>query len=145
MRSQLYGQQAVLVFEAGEPVMATLKRWLAEHKIGAGTFTAIGAVRQVTLKYFNTTTRTYEERDLTEQLEVLHLTGNVGLLNGEPFVHAHITVSTREYQTYGGHFGDGVVSPLLELVLTRVGGALTRRENAESGLTELYPEPSRFA
>ena len=145
MRSQHYGQQAVLVFEAGEPVMATLKRWLAEHKIGAGAFTAIGGVRQVTLKYFNTTTRTYEERDLNEQLEVLHLTGNVGLLNGEPFVHAHITVGTREYQAYGGHFGDGVVSPTLELVLTRVGGAMTRRENAESGLTELYPEPPRFA
>ena len=145
MRSQFYGQQAVLVFEAGEPVMATLKRWLAEHKIGAGAFTAIGGVRQVTLKYFNTTTRTYEERDFNEQLEVLHLTGNVGLLNGEPFVHAHITVGTREYQTYGGHFDDGVVSPTLELVLTRVGGAMTRRENAESWLTELYPEPSCFA
>jgi len=145
MRSQNYGQQAVLVFETGEPVMETLKHWLAQHQIGGGSFTAIGAMRQVTLKYFNTTTRTYEEREINEQLEVLNLTGNVGLLNGQPFVHAHITLGTREYQTYGGHFGDGVVSPVLELVLRRVGGPLTRRENAESGLTELYPEPSRFA
>lgn len=145
MRSQDYGQHAVLVFEAGEPVMAMLKRWLTEHKVSSGSFTAIGAVRQVTLKYFNIAARHYEERELNEQLEVLHLIGNVGLLNGEPFVHAHITVSDREYRTYGGHFGDGVVSPILELTLTRVGGILTRRENAESGLTELYPEPSRFA
>ena len=145
MRAQNYGQQAVLVFETGEPVMDTLKRWLAEHKIGSGSFTAIGGLRQVTLKYFNTTTRQYEERELHEQLEVLHLTGNVGLLDGQPFVHAHITLGTQEYQTYGGHFGDGVVSPVLELALTRIGGVLTRRANAESGLTELYPEPSRYA
>lgn len=145
MRSQNYGQQAVLVFETGEPVMETLKRWLAQHQINGGSFTAIGGLRQVTLKYFNTTTRSYEEREINEQLEVLHLTGNVGLLNGQPFVHAHITLGTREYQTYGGHFGDGVVSPVLELVLCRVGGTLTRRENAESGLTELYPEASHFA
>ena len=145
MRSQNYGQQAVLVFETGEPVMETLKRWLAQQQINGGSFTAIGGLRQVTLKYFNTTTRSYEEREINEQLEVLHLTGNVGLLNGQPFVHAHITLGTREYQTYGGHFGDGVVSPVLELVLRRVGGTLTRRESAESGLTELYPEASRFA
>jgi uncharacterized protein len=145
MRSQNYGPQAVLVMEAGEPVMETVKRWLAEHKISGGSFTAIGGLRQVTLKYFNTTTRTYEEREISEQLEVLHLIGNVGLLDGQPFVHAHITVGTREYQTYGGHFGDGIVSPVLELVLTRIGGTFTRRANAESGLTELYPEPSRFA
>lgn len=145
MRSQNYRSQAVLVLEAGEPVMQTVKRWLAEHKISGGAFTAIGGLRQVTLKYFNTSTRTYEEREISEQLEVLHLIGNVGILDGQPFVHAHITVGTREYQTYGGHFGDGVVSPVLELVLTRMGGTLTRRENAESGLTELYPEPPRYA
>ncbi|HEU5347933.1 MAG TPA: PPC domain-containing DNA-binding protein, partial [Ktedonobacterales bacterium] len=109
MRSQNYGQQAVLVFEPGEAVMEPLKLWLAEHKISGGSFTAIGGMRQVTLKYFNTTTRLYEERELNDQLEVLHLTGNVGLLNGQPFVHAHITLSNREYQTYGGHFGDGIV------------------------------------
>jgi uncharacterized protein len=144
MRSQNYGQHAVLVFEAGEPVMATLKRWLADYNISGATISAIGGLRQVTLKYFNTTTRVYEEREISEQLEVLHLTGNAGLLNGEPFVHAHITLGTRDYQTYGGHVGDGIVSPVLELVLTRVGGVLTRRENAESGLTELYLEPPRY-
>ncbi|MGE5333083.1 MAG: PPC domain-containing DNA-binding protein [Nitrososphaerota archaeon] len=144
MRSQNYGQRAVLVFETGEPVLETLKLWLAEHKISGGSFTAIGGLRQVTLKYFNTTTRIYEEREINEQLEVLHLTGNVGLLSGQPFVHAHITLGNRDYQTYGGHFGDGIVSPLLELVLTRIGGTLTRRENAESGLTELYPETPRY-
>ncbi len=145
MRSQDYGPRAMLVFEAGEPVMATLKRWLADYNVSGGSFTAIGGLRQVTLKYFNTTTRQYEERKISEQLEVLHLTGNVGLLHGEPFVHAHITLGTRDYQTYGGHFGDGIVMPLLELALTRIGGTLTRRENAESGLTELYPERPRFA
>lgn len=144
MRAQEYGPQAVLVFETGEPVMETLKSWLNDHKVNSASFTAIGGVRQVTLKYFNTATRQYEEREINEQLEVLHLTGNAGLLNGEPFVHAHITLGNRDYHTYGGHFGDGIVSPVLELVLTRVGGTLTRRENAESGLTELYPEPPRF-
>ena len=68
--------------EPGEPVMATLQRWLADYTISGATFTAIGGLRQVTLKYFNTTTRVYEEREINEQLEVLHLTGNVGLLNG---------------------------------------------------------------
>ncbi len=142
MRAQTYGSHSVLVFEAGEPVMETLKLWLAEHPVHGGSFTAIGGVRQVTLKYFNTSSRLYEERELREQLEVLHLTGNVGLLDGQPFVHAHITVSNREYQTFGGHFGDGIVSPLLELVLTPIAGTLTRRENADSGLTELYSEPA---
>lgn len=136
MRSQQFGAQAVLVFASGERVMETLTRWLADHQIRGGAFTAIGGLRQVTLKYFNTTTRQYEERAFDEQFEVLNLTGNVGLLDGQPFVHAHITVGDREYHTFGGHFGDGVVSPLLELVLTPLDGTLTRLPNAVSGLTE---------
>ena len=42
MRSQNYGQHAALAFEPGEPVMATLKRWLADYSISGASFTAIG-------------------------------------------------------------------------------------------------------
>lgn len=140
MRWQQLGVQALLVFDPGESVMATLTRWLAKQQVRAGTFTAIGGLRQVTLKYFNTDTRQYEERSFEEQFEVLNMTGNVGLLDSRPFVHAHITVGDREYHTRGGHFGDGIVSPLLELAVTPLEGTLIRQPNAATGLTELHIE-----
>jgi uncharacterized protein len=82
MRAQEYGSRAMLVFEAGESVMETLKCWLADHSVSAASFTAIGAMSQVTLRYFDTTQRRYLDRELHEYLEVLHLTGNAGLLQG---------------------------------------------------------------
>lgn len=141
MRAQGLGTTCVLVFNTGDRVIEKLQTYLAEQGVTAGHFTAIGGMRQVELRYFNTQTREYEARQINEQVEVACLTGNVALLDGKPYIHAHIILGDKNYGAYAGHLGEGIVEPTLELFLTRVDGTFTRFKNAQTGLAELHAEP----
>lgn len=129
----------MLVFEPGEKVLETLNTYLTQHHINGAMFMAIGGFSQVRIEYFNVQTRQYESRDVNEQVEVISLLGNVALVDGKPFVHAHVSVGTREYQAYAGHLGKATVRPTLELFLTQLNGELIREKNPNTGLEALQP------
>jgi predicted DNA-binding protein with PD1-like motif len=143
MKAKQFGNEHVLVFEAGEKVLETLNTYLTQHTITGAKFVAIGGFSQVRLEYFNVQAKQYEPRDFNEQVEVISLIGNVALVDGKPFVHAHVSVGTRDYQVRSGHLGEATVRPTLELFLTELSGELTRKKNPETGLAALQPERQR--
>jgi predicted DNA-binding protein with PD1-like motif len=77
--------------------------------------------------------------------ELLALSGNIAEVEGEPFVHAHITVSAGEEQglAYGGHLLPGcTVYSLAELVIAEIEGlALTRPYDASTRGPQLTVTP----
>lgn len=139
MRAKQFGNEHVLVFAVGEQVLETLNTYLLQHTISAATFMAIGGFSQVQLAYFNVQTRQYERRDVNEQVEVISLIGNVALMDGKPFVHAHVCVGTSEYQAHAGHLRAATVRPTLELFLTELNGELIREQDLSTGLEGLQP------
>ncbi len=139
MKAKLFGNEHVLVFAVGEQVLETLNTYRLQHTITAAQFMAIGGFSQVQLAYFNVRTKQYERRDVNEQVEVISLIGNVALMDGKPFVHAHVCVGTTEYQARAGHLGEATVQPMLELFLTQLNGELTREQDLSTGLEKLQP------
>jgi predicted DNA-binding protein with PD1-like motif len=124
----------VLVFETGDEVAGGLVDFAKRHQIGAARFTAIGALRRVTLGYFDWDRKEYEKIPVNEQVEVLSLAGNlVGSPDG-PKLHAHLVVGKRDGTAHGGHLLDAVVRPTLEVMLTQSPRHLERRHDAASGL-----------
>ena len=71
---------------------------------------------------------------MTEQVEVLTLTGDIASADGAPKVHAHVVLGRRDGQTIGGHLIEAHVRPTLEIALTVSPAALVRRRDRESGL-----------
>jgi predicted DNA-binding protein with PD1-like motif len=141
MRARQFGQEHVLVLEPGERALETITNYLKQHRIGAGRFSAIGGFRHTELKYYNATSKQYESREVNKQVEVDSLIGNVALVDGAPYIHAHVNVSDQDYRVYSGHLGEGIVGPTLEVFLTQITGPLVREKNEQSGLEELHPEP----
>jgi predicted DNA-binding protein with PD1-like motif len=139
MKSKQFGDERVLVFDVGEKVLETLHTYLTQHSISGARFVAIGGFSQVQLEYFNVETKQYEPRDLNQRLEVISLIGDVALVDGKPFVHAHVSVADREYQLHAGHLGEATVRPTLELFLTELGGKVIREQNPSTGLKALQP------
>ncbi len=84
--------------------------------------------------------REYEDIELNEQLEVLSLIGNVALYEGDPLVHAHITLGRRDGTVLGGHLRQGVVRPTLELSLRVSAEPLHRALDPKYGLPSLDPK-----
>ncbi len=140
MHARQFGHEHVLVLDPGEHALEKITSYLTQRRIFAGRLSAIGGFRQVELKYYNTQTLQYEQQEMKKQVEVVNLTGNIALLDGKPFIHAHVTVSDWEYRSYSGHLGEGIVDPTLEVFLTQFDGVITRWQNEQTGLDELRME-----
>jgi uncharacterized protein len=139
MKSKQFGNEHVLVFDPGEKVLETLNAYLSRHNITGAKFVAIGGFSQVRHEYFNIQAKQYEPRDVHEQVEVISLAGNVALVNDTPFVHAHVSVGTRDYQARAGHLAEATVQPTLELFLTQLNGELIRQKSSITHLEALQP------
>ena len=143
MRSKLLGEGSwVLVFETGDEVSETLLAFAREHGITAADFTAIGAFREVTLAYFDWESKEYDEQPVSEQVEVVALTGNLTTDHGEPQLHAHIAVGFPDTSVRGGHLVSAVVRPTLELFLREAPTRLVKVPDEETGLSLIDPDAS---
>ena len=128
------GRRFILVFDPGEEVMARLTEFAVELGISAASFTGIGAFSDVKLGYFDWEAKGYRPIALDEQVEVLALTGDVALDDGEPSVHAHVVVGRHDGSAAGGHLLAAHVRPTLELVFTEAPVELRKRYDRETGL-----------
>jgi hypothetical protein len=70
----------VVVLKAGEEVSSYLQEFVKAERIFAAQFTAIGALSDVVLKYYNWEKKEYEENQIREQVEVASLLGDVAEL-----------------------------------------------------------------
>lgn len=141
MRARQLGQEHVLVLESGEPALEAMTTYLKQHRIAAGRFSAIGGFSHVELGYFNTQKNQAEHMKMDKQVEVVSMIGNIALLDGEPHVHAHVSVSDQTFQAYSGHLGEGIVEPTLEVFLTQFTSPILREKDEQTGQMELHPEP----
>ena len=136
MQVRRVGERHVVRLEADEEVMASLRAWADQHRVGFAALQAIGALRRATLGYLEPVTREYLHFSVEEQVEVLSLSGNVS--RGEDasaVVHAHVVLGKHDGQTVGGHLVEGVVFPTLEVVLFVLPETVVRRRDPASGLT----------
>jgi predicted DNA-binding protein with PD1-like motif len=111
------------------------KEFIAKEKIRAAQFTAIGALSDVVLLYFDWTTKAYEKIPVNEQVEVASLIGDVAEdPSGEPAIHAHLVVGKRDGTAMAGHLGEAHVRPTPEVIMTESPAHLRKAKDPETGL-----------
>src|SRR5215813_5070106 len=87
---ELQGQKRLaVVFGSGEEMIGGLADLTKIRSIAGAYFTGIGALRAAMLGFFDIARREYRRFGIDEQVEVLSLTGNIALEEGEPRIHAH--------------------------------------------------------
>ena len=86
------------------------------------------------LGYFDWQKKDYTRIRIAEQVEVLNLTGNVALADGEPKLHPHVVLGKADGSAHGGHLLEGHVRPTLEVIVTESPVHLRRRSDPETGL-----------
>jgi predicted DNA-binding protein with PD1-like motif len=123
-----------LVFEKDEPIKEPLLQFAAEKALAGAHLTAIGALSEVTLGFFDRRSKSYREIPLREQVEVLSFSGNIVQKDGTPRLHAHIVVGKATGTAYGGHFLHGRVWPTLEMIVSEMPAHLRRIKDEETGL-----------
>jgi predicted DNA-binding protein with PD1-like motif len=123
-----------VILQTGDEVIACLTDFITRERITAAQVSAIGALSDAELQYFDWETKTYRKIPVTEQVEVASLLGDVAEADGKPALHLHIVIGRRDGSAMAGHLGAAHVRPTLEVIVTESPAHLRKRHDPESGL-----------
>lgn len=123
-----------VILQTGDEVMACLSDFVTRERITAAQVSAIGALSDAELLYFDWETKDYRKIPVSEQVEVASLLGDVAEADGKPALHLHIVIGRRDGSAMAGHLGAAHVRPTLEVIVTESPAHLRKRRDPESGL-----------
>ncbi|MEI7836521.1 MAG: PPC domain-containing DNA-binding protein [Planctomycetota bacterium] len=98
-------------------LLAELTRVCKDNGVSLGRVEAIGAVRKARVGYYHQDRKEYEFLHFDGAMEILALIGNVSIKDGEPMVHAHVTLSDSAGRAFGGHLASGTIVFSCEFVI----------------------------
>ena len=133
MKSRKVPGGFLLRLEKGEEAIASLTEFVSRKKIPCGVIQGIGAVRDLTLGYFDLKVNKYRRKSIRRTVEVVSLLGNISYVDKKPFIHTHITIAGPDQKLLGGHFFKGTVAVTLEIYIHVINRKLNRFHDPEMG------------
>jgi len=128
-----------VILETGDEVMTCLQRFAKDERVFAAQVTAIGALSNATLKYFDWGGKKYLSLSVPEQVEVASLIGDIAEdPSGEPTVHIHVVLGKRDGAAMAGHLSEAHVRPTLEVIITESPAHLKKIKDPQSGLALIH-------
>ena len=135
----------VLRFFTGEEIYSGLVEFARAKGITAAWVQGLGALERAEIGYFDLHAKQYLRREITEDVEVAPLVGNLSRHEGEPIPHLHVTLGRRDFTALAGHLFSGHAGATLEIGIWNWGGlSFERRADAQVGLN-LLSFPNDFA
>ncbi len=113
--------------EKGDDILASLTRFCHEHSITVGTVSAIGAVQEGGVGFYDQKAAAYREIRFSEEMEIASLSGNISRKDGETFLHCHVILADVEGKSFGGHLLEGNLAFACEFVITEFAGSAPER------------------
>ena len=119
----------------GDDLLEEITKVCQNENIKLGSVEALGAVQRARLGVYNQKTHEYQFVSLDQALEITGLVGNISVKDGNPIVHAHITLADETGKVYGGHLASGTVVFACEFILEAFDGPpFERGFDEETGL-----------
>ena len=107
--------QHFIALEKGTEIVGEIKEICMRKGIKSAYVSAIGAVSSAGIGFYDYGKKTYDVIKFDRALELTNLTGNVSLVDGEVFLHAHATFSDDKGNAKGGHLMSATVFPTCEV------------------------------
>ncbi len=111
----------------GADLLEELTKICKDRSVFCGRVEAIGAVQKACIGYYDQDLMQYQFNTMDQALEILKLTGNVSLKDGEPMVHAHVTLADAKGRAFGGHLAPGTVIFACECIVEGFDGPEFKR------------------
>lgn len=129
-----FGNKIVMRIDKGEEVVETIKKFCEDHKITLGSISGLGAEERIKVGLFDVLEKKYYSKEFVGDYEISNLTGNISTMNGETYLHIHITITDDEMRGFGGHLNEALISGTCELVIDIIDGMVDREFNDDIGL-----------
>lgn len=130
----------IIRLSKGEKIIEQLQRFCRDKGIFGAHISGIGGATRVEVGFYDLDTREYHFIEYTQTLEITSLSGNVSQVDGEPFLHLHVTLSDENNAAFGGHLKEAVVGGTCEIYLVDYGIPVERTVDEETGLKLLSLE-----
>lgn len=135
-----------VIMDKGDEVLSSIAAFARNERISVAQITAIGALSDVVLRYFDWETKRYRDIAVREQVEVASMIGDVALdPEGRPAIHIHLVVGKRDGSAMAGHLGEAHVRPTLEVIVAEQPSYLQKMSDRESGLALINAREPRHA
>ncbi|MCH8069602.1 MAG: DNA-binding protein [Candidatus Marinimicrobia bacterium] len=126
--------EIIVYLQQGDSLIESLTQLAEEKGLSSAFFQGIGAVTDVTLGYYNLQEKRYETKEFNENYELISCLGNIAQKEGTPFVHAHVTMGDRNYNVFGGHLFQAIISVVGEFIVNPIDIKIERTMNENVGL-----------
>lgn len=129
------GNEYLVRLDRGESVMTELTELIRREKIQVGALNGLGATDEVTIGILDTGTKEIVRKTFTGDHEIGGIFGTITTKNGEPYIHAHVTVgNVGTGACHAGHLVDAKISATAEFYVRKLEGRMERRFDEAIGL-----------
>lgn len=132
-------KQYAVIFYEGDEAFSGLVEFAEKYHVTSAHFTAIGAVKGATLGWFDPQRKMYKKIPINGQHEVIGMSGDIALYQGNPVVHTHMMVGSPDGTVRAGHVLAAYVSPTLEVMVTVDPVTMQKRFDPATDLTLIDP------
>ena len=132
------GPHYVVRIDRGEEVISSLTEFCIRENIPSGSIMGIGATDKITIGLYHVSNREYCKTELSGEMEITSLVGNISRKDGLPYLHLHINVCNSNMQIFGGHLNECHISATCELIVTPGEEGIGRKLDEEETGLNLY-------
>ena len=134
MQYRQFGDTYMLRIDCGEEILQSLKQMCEQEGIRLAQVSAIGAVDHAIVGVFDLREKRYHQEETNEFMEIASLSGSVTGMNGQPYIHLHVTMADQKHILHGGHAIELRVGATCEMFVRILDGQVTREKNEELGI-----------
>lgn len=134
MEYRKFDSTIIARIDKGEEILERVKEIALKENIKLASISALGAVNDFTVGVFKTDEKKYYSNSFQGYFEITSLTGTINTMNGEFYIHIHMSAGNEKGEVFGGHLNRAVVSATCEMVITIIDGSVDRYFDEEIGL-----------
>jgi predicted DNA-binding protein with PD1-like motif len=132
-------KQYAVIFYQGDEVYSGLQEFAEKYHVTCAHFTAIGALDDATVGWFDPQRKMYKKIAINGQHELIGMSGDIALYQGRPVVHTHMVVGGPDGTTRAGHVLEAYASPTVEAMVTIDPITMQKRFDPATDLTLIDP------
>jgi len=134
IQSAIKPNRYAIRLQKGEEIISHITQFARDKKIGLASLQFIGAVTDVEMGTYDLKLKDYHKKAFNDNYELLSALGNIALVDGDPFVHLHVTLGDHAFNATGGHLFSATVTATTEGFLDVFPATVERRLNTDIGL-----------
>lgn len=134
MEYRKFNNTIIARLDRGEEITEQLKQIALKENIKLANINALGAVNDFTVGIYKVDEKKYYSNKFQGNFEIVSLTGTINTMDGEFYMHLHMSAGDEKGQVFGGHLNEAKVSATCEVVINTIEGEVDRYFDKEIGL-----------